>query len=78
MYSQPLSGIRTRWGPEGKQRARSTESDIVFGPLVYAVTIGGVTIYQLHTYCVTNIRVFNHPSYLKLHFGPERDICRNM
>ena len=45
----------------------------LFGPLVYAVTIGGVTMYRLHsnTYCVTTIRVFNHPSYLKLHFGPE-------
>ena len=46
----------------------------LFGPLVYAVTIGGVTMYRLqntHTYCVTTIRVFNHPFYLKLHFGPE-------
>ena len=68
IYSRPHSGIRR------KQRARSTESDIVFGPLVYAVTIGGVTMYQLqntHTYWVTNIRVFNHPFYLKLHFGLE-------
>ena len=43
---------------------------------VYAVTIGGVTMYRLqnthsHTYCVTTIRVFNRPFYLKLHFGPE-------
>ena len=29
-------------------------------------------------YYPTNIRVFNHPSYLKLHFGAEWDICRNM
>ena len=73
IYSRPPPGTRTRRGPEGKQRARSTESDIVFGPLVYAVTIGGVTMYRLHsnTYCVTTIRVFNHPSYLKLHFGAE-------
>ena len=42
--------------------------------LVYAVTIGGVTMYRLqntHTYCVTTIHVFNRPFYLKLHFGAE-------
>ena len=57
-----------------KECGRLTVS--LFGPLVYAVTIGGVTMYRLqnthsHAYCVTTIRVFNHPSYLKLHFGAE-------
>ena len=59
---------------EHKERCRLRVT--LFGPLVYAVTIGGVTMSRLqnthsHTYCVTTIRVFNHPSYLKLHFGPE-------
>ena len=54
-----------------KECGRLTVS--LFGPLVYAVTIGGVTMYRLHsnTYCVTTIRAFNHPSYLKLHFDVE-------
>ena len=59
-------------GNEERGRLRVT----LFGLSMYAVTIGDVTVYRLqnthsHTYCVTTIRVFNHPSYLKLHFDAE-------
>ena len=57
---------------ENKERGRPTMP--LFGLKVYAVTIGGVTMYRLqntHTYCVTTIHVFNRPFYLKLHFGAE-------
>ena len=75
-YTHNRSQVSVQDGDLKGNKERGRLRVTLFGLKVYAVTIGGVTMYQLqntysHTYCVTTIRVFNHPSYLKLHFGAE-------